>query len=90
MDQQRLVSNKQLYFPLAEKYVTLLKTTVKQQFGIMGVCEDLVICGVKNPESVPDETMLKARGTFSGRVKNLDHYYYKRTLDPIKGPNIRI
>ena len=35
----------------------------------MGVCEDLVICGVKNPESVPDETLLKARGIFSSRVK---------------------
>ena len=52
-----------------DKSVTLPKTTVKQQFGIMGVCEDLVICGVKNPESVPDETMLKARASFSGWVK---------------------
>ena len=32
--------------------MTFVKTIKKKQFGAGGVCEDLVVCGVKNPASI--------------------------------------
>ena len=39
--------------------MTSVKTIKKKQFGAGGICEDLVVCGVKNPASISNASKFK-------------------------------
>ena len=49
--------------------MTSVKTIKKKQFGAGGVCEDLVVCGVKNPASISNASKF----TESDKIANQSH-----------------
>merc|ERR1719495_1591993 len=64
-------------FPHEESLTALFKKlndSTKKQFGTKGVCQDLVICNVKNPEIVSDHwlklTLFGLEFTFDGEFQS--------------------
>jgi len=50
--------------------MTFVKTIKKKQFGAGGVCEDLVVCGVKNPASIANASKFLKE---SDKIVNQSH-----------------